>query len=39
MTRDHRHKPDSDVNGARIVAESTHDETALRAAPGASWAF
>ncbi len=38
MTRDHQHNPDPNVNAARIVAESTHDDTALLADLEAAWA-
>jgi hypothetical protein len=38
MTRDYQHNPDPNVNAARIVAESTKDESGLPAGLEAAWA-
>ena len=38
MTRDRQHSPDPNVNAARIVAESTRNDTALPADLEAAWA-
>jgi hypothetical protein len=38
MTRDRAHNPDPNVNAARIVAESTKDESRLPADSEAAWA-
>lgn len=38
MTRDNTHSPDPNVNAARIVAESTRDDSKLPADLEAAWA-